>query len=269
MAHFFTGLYYFTWFQILIIIVTGGVVGQSLVSIYDLIQAIRHDRPIKPKIYMLLPWLITSVILLLSPVYSSNLGSAWMLIFAAIEILSAVLTRKIFEHRQQDQADNSEQLNTEPVPSDNDFTNDYYYDGDHYEYNPGTPRDITPDEPQHSQAPVSSQPAKLQAFSSNQPVESRSSAAQVQAPVSASLQPASTASQTQPAVSSAASAASQPASQAADAAEDDMDKLFDYNENTDAELAEEAKERQEKAQSDQAEIAKRLSEMEADHDKAN
>lgn len=258
MAHFFTGLYYFTWFQILIIIVTGGVVGQSLVSIYDLIQAIRHDRPIKPKIYMLLPWLITSVILLLSPVYSSNLGSAWMLIFAAIEILSAVLTRKIFEHRQQDQADNSEQLNTEPVPSDNDFTNDYYYDGDHYEYNPGMPRDITPDEPQHSQAPVSSQPAKLQAFSSNQPIESRSSAAQAQAPVSASLQPAST-----------ASAASQPASQAADAAEDEMDKLFDYNENTDAELAEEAKERQEKAQSDQAEIAKRLSEMEADHDKAN
>ena len=136
MAHFFTGLYYFTWFQILIIIVTGGVVGQSLVSIYDLIQAIRRDHVIKPKIYMLLPWLITSVILLLSPVYSSNLGSAWMLIFATIEILSAVLTRKIFAHRQQDQADVGEQLNTEPMPSDNDFTNNYYDDGDLFDYNP-------------------------------------------------------------------------------------------------------------------------------------
>lgn len=268
MAHFFTGLYYFTWFQILIIIVTGGVVGQSLVSIYDLIQAIRHDRPIKPKIYMLLPWLITSVILLLSSVYSSNLGSAWMLIFAAIEILSAVLTRKIFEHHQQDQVDNGEQLNAEPVPSDNDFTNDYYYDGNHYEYNPGMPQDVVSDEPQHSQEPASSQPVKSQApSSSSQPVESQASA--VQTPVSTSSQPASSSSQAQSAAASAASAANQPVNQAAESVEDEMDKLFDYNENTDAELAKEAKERQEKAQSDQAKIAKRLSEMEADHDKAN
>ena len=264
MAHFFTGLYYFTWFQILIIIVTGGVVGQSLVSIYDLIQAIRRDRPIKPKIYMLLPWLIVSVILLLSPVYSSNLGSAWMLIFAVIEILSAVLTRKIFDHRQQDQVDNGEQLNTEPIPSDNDFTND----SDHYEYNPGVSQDTVSEEPQHSQAPVFSQPAESQAsVVSNQPAEPQSSA--VQAPSSVSSQPASVVSQAQPAVSRVVSAASQSVSQAAESEEDEMDKLFDYNENTDAELAEEARERQEKAQSDQAKIAKRLSEMEADYDKAN
>lgn len=267
MAHFFTGLYYFTWFQILIIIVTGGVVGQSLVSIYDLVQAIRHDHAIKPKIYTLLPWLITSVILLLSPVYSSNLGSAWMLIFAAIEILSAVLTRKIFAHRQQDRTDTGEQLNTEPIPSDNDFTNKYYDGGDHYDYNPGVSQNIVSDKPQQLQEPASSQPAESQKPVSSQPDESQASA--VQAPSSASLQQASAASQAQPAASSAVSAASQSVSQAAESEEDEMDKLFEYNENTDAELAEEARERQEKAQSDQAKIAKRLSEMEADHDKAN
>lgn len=268
MAHFFTGLYYFTWFQILIIIVTGGVVGQSLVSIYDLIQAIRHQQPIKPKIYILLPWLVVSIILLLSPVYSSNLGSAWMLIFAVIEILAAVLTRKIFNHHQQMRSDNEEQLNTEPVPSDNDFTNNYYNDGDHYDYNPGASQNTVSEEPQRSQEPASSQPVKSQApSSSSQPVESQVSATQT--PISTSSQPASAASQAQPAVSSAVSAASQPVSQATESEEDEMDKLFEYNENTDTELAEEARERQEKAQSDRAKIAKRLSEMEADHDKAN
>lgn len=259
MAHFITGLYYFTGFQIFLIIITGFVVGQALVSIYDLVQAIRHNQSIKPKIYMLIPWLVVSIILLLSPVYSSNLGSAWMLIFAVIEIIAAILTRKIFNHHQRKQT-NDEQLNTEAVSSDSDFADDY--NDDRNDYNPGVSRNIESkddrtdisDEPQQSQEPAVSQRAESQTPVSAAP---------------ASSQPASSASQAQSAASSAASAASQPVSQAAKSDEDDMDKLFDYNENTDAELAEEAKERQEKAESDQANIVKRLSEMEADHDKAN
>ena len=261
MAHFITGLYYFTGFQIFLIIATGFVVGQALVSIYDLVQAIRHNQPIKPKIYMLIPWLVVSIILLLSPVYSSNLGSAWMLIFAVIEILAAVLTRKIFNHRQRKQT-NDEQLNTEAVPSKNDFTNDYYYDGEHYDYNPGVSRNIKSED---DQIDVSDEPKESQEAAVSQSVQSQEPASAT----TAASQPASSASQAQLAVSSAASAASQPVSRADKSDEDDMDKLFDYNENTDAELAEEAKERQEKAESDQAKIAKRLSEMEANHDKAN
>lgn len=263
MAHFITGLYYFTGFQIFLIIATGFAVGQALVSIYDLIQAIRHNQPIKPKIYMLIPWLVVSIILLLSPVYSSNLGSAWMLIFAVIEILATVLTRKIFSHRQQMQTvTGDDQLNTEAAPSKNDFTNDYYYDGEHYDYNPGVSRNI---ESEDDQTNISDEPSKSQESAVSQSAKS-------QTPISAALassQPASSASQAQSAVSSAVPAASQPVSQAVKSDEDDMDKLFDYNENTDAELAEEAKERREKAESDQAKIAKRLSEMEANRDKAN
>lgn len=275
MAHFITGLYYFTGFQIFLIIVTGFAVGQALVSIYDLIQAIRHHQPIKPKIYILLPWLIVSIILLLSPVYSSNLGSAWMLIFAVIEIIAAILTRKIFSRHQQLQT-NDEQLNTEASPSDNDFTNDYYYDGERYEYNPGVSQDIkseddqtgVSDEPKESQEAAVSQPVQSQepASAASAVSQPASSASQAQSTVS---QPASSALQAQSAASSAVSTASQPVSQAAKSDEDDMDKLFDYNENTDAELAEEAKERREKVESDQAKIAKRLSEMEANRDKAN
>lgn len=269
MAHFITGLYYFTGFQIFLIIATGFVVGQALVSIYDLVQAIRHDQPIKPKIYMLIPWLVVSIILLLSPVYSSNLGAAWMLIFAVIEILAAILTRKIFNRRQQTRiTTGDEQLNTEATTSENDFANAYYYDGERYDYNPGVSQDIKSEEPKESQEPAVSQHTEIQSSASaastvSQPV---SSASQAQSTVS---QPASSASRAQSAVSSAVPAASQPVSQAVKSDEDDMDKLFDYNENTDAELAEEAKERREKAESDQAKIAKRLSEMEANRDKAN
>lgn len=260
MAHVITGLYYFTSFQIFLIIITGFVVGQALVSIYDLVQAIRRHQSIKSKIYMLLPWLVVSIILLLSPVYSSNLGSAWMLIFAVIEIIAAVLTRKIFSHRQQTQTTaGDEQLNAEAVPSENDFTNDY---DDHYNYNPGVSRNI---EFEDDQTDISDEPNKSQESAVSQLAESQTPASAV----SAVSQPASSAAQAQSTVSNAASAASQPASQAVKSDEDDMDKLFDYNENTDAELAEEAKERQEKAESDQAKIVKRLSEMEADHDKAN
>lgn len=263
MAHFITGLYYFTGFQIFLIIATGFVVGQALVSIYDLVQAIRRDQPIKPKIYMLIPWLVVSIILLLSPVYSSNLGSAWMLIFAVIEILAAILTRKIFNRRQQTRATTGdEQLNTEAATSENDFTNDY--DGAHHDYNPGVSRDI---ESKDNQTDVSNAPKKSQEAAVSQPAQSQEPTSQQ--PVSATSQQASAVSQAQLAASSAVSAASQPVSQAVKSDEDDMDKLFDYNENTDAELAEEAKERREKAENDQAKIAKRLSEMEANHDKAN
>lgn len=263
MAHFITGLYYFTGFQIFLIIATGFVVGQALVSIYDLIQAIRRNQPIKPKIYMLIPWLVVSIILLLSPVYSSNLGSAWMLIFAVIEILAAILTRKIFNHRQQTRINTGdEQLNTEAAPSENDFTNDYYYDGKRYDYNPGVSRNIKSED---DQIDVSDEPKESQEAAVSQSVQSQEPASAA----TAASQQANTESQAQSAVSSAASAASQPVSRADKSDEDDMDKLFDYNENTDAELAEEAKERQEKAESDQAKIAKRLSEMEANRDKAN
>lgn len=265
MTHFLTGLYYFTGFQIFLIIITGFAVGQALVSIYDLIQAIRHDRPIRPKIYMLIPWLVVSIILLLSPVYSSNLGSAWMLIFAVIEIIAAILTRKIFNHHQRKQT-NDEQLNTEAVPSKNDFTNDYYYDGEHYDYNPGVSRNIKSED---DQTGVSDEPKESQEAAVSQSVQSQepaSAATAVSQQANAESQAQSSASS---AASSAASAASQPVSQADKSDEDDIDKLFDYNENTDAELAEEAKERREKAENDQAKIAKRLSEMEANHDKAN
>lgn len=264
MAHFITGLYYFTGFQIFLIIATGFIVGQALVSIYDLVQAIRRHQAIKPKIYILLPWLIVSIILLLSPVYSSNLGSVWMLIFAVIEILAAVLTRKIFSRHQQMQTDD-EQLNTEASSADDDFTNNY--DGEHYNYNPGVSRNSKSED---DKTDVSDEPKKSQEAAVSQPTQSREPASQQ--PISVPLQQANVVSQAQSTVSSAASAASQPVSQAAKSDEDDMDKLFDYNENTDAELAElaeEAKERQEKAKSDQAKIAKRLSEMKADHDKAN
>lgn len=95
MLHFLTGMYYFTWFENLLIIIAGLSLGHFLNLIIRQVIAIRNGRSLTKIIRTMIPWLVLLLVLMLSPVFASGIAVGWMIIIGIVEcaIEQAVITK--------------------------------------------------------------------------------------------------------------------------------------------------------------------------------
>lgn len=95
MLHFLTGMYYFTWFENLLIIIAGLSLGHFLNLIVRQVIAIRNGRSLTKIIRTMIPWLVLLLVLMLSPVFASGIAVGWMVIIGIVEcaIEQAVITK--------------------------------------------------------------------------------------------------------------------------------------------------------------------------------
>lgn len=85
MLHFLTGMYYFTWFENLLIIIAGLSLGHFAQLIIRQVIAIRNHRPLTKIIRTMIPWLVLLLVLMLSPVFASGIAVGWMVIIGLLE----------------------------------------------------------------------------------------------------------------------------------------------------------------------------------------
>lgn len=95
MLHFLTGMYYFTWFENLLIIIAGLSLGHFLNLIVRQVITIRNGRSLTKIIRTMIPWLVLLLVLMLSPVFASGIAVGWMVIIGIVEcvIEQAVITK--------------------------------------------------------------------------------------------------------------------------------------------------------------------------------
>ena len=95
MLHFLTGMYYFTWFENLLIIIAGLSLGHFLRLIVQQVVTIRNHKSLTKIIRTMIPWLVLLLVLMLSPVFASGIAVGWMVIIGLLEcvIEQAVLTK--------------------------------------------------------------------------------------------------------------------------------------------------------------------------------
>lgn len=95
MLHFLTGMYYFTWFENLLIIIAGLSLGHFLNLIVRQVIAIRNGRSLTKIIRTMMPWLVLLLVLMLSPVFASGIAVGWMVIIGIVEcvIEQVVITK--------------------------------------------------------------------------------------------------------------------------------------------------------------------------------
>lgn len=95
MLHFLTGMYYFTWFENLLIIIAGLSLGHFVQLIIRQVVAIRNHRPLTKIIRTMIPWLVLLLVLMLSPVFASGIAVGWMVIMGLLEcvIEQVVITK--------------------------------------------------------------------------------------------------------------------------------------------------------------------------------
>ena len=95
MLHFLTGMYYFTWFENLLIIIAGLSLGHFLNLIVRQVITIRNGRALTKIIRTMIPWLVLLLVLMLSPVFASGIAVGWMIIVGILEcvIEQAVITK--------------------------------------------------------------------------------------------------------------------------------------------------------------------------------
>lgn len=103
MLHFLTGMYYFTWFENLLIIIAGLSLGHFLNLIVRQVIAIRNGRSLAKIIRTMIPWLALLLVLMLSPVFASGIAVGWMIIIGIAEcvIEQVVITKFGQQLRQQ------------------------------------------------------------------------------------------------------------------------------------------------------------------------
>lgn len=99
MLHFLTGMYYFTWFENLLIIIAGLSLGHFVQLIIRQVVAIRNHRPLTKIIRTMIPWLVILLVLMLSPVFASGLAVGWMVIFGILEYVIEQLVLIRFGHQ--------------------------------------------------------------------------------------------------------------------------------------------------------------------------
>lgn len=85
MLHFLTGMYYFTWFENLLIIIAGLSLGHFIQLIVQQVIAIRNRRSLTKIIRAMIPWLAVLLVLMLSPVFASRIAVGWMVIIGIFE----------------------------------------------------------------------------------------------------------------------------------------------------------------------------------------
>lgn len=102
MLHFLTGMYYFTWFENLLIIIAGLSLGHFLRLIVQQVVAIRNHKSLTKIIRTMIPWLVLLLVLMLSPVFASGIAVGWMVIIGLLEcVIEQVVITKFGQQLHQ------------------------------------------------------------------------------------------------------------------------------------------------------------------------
>lgn len=99
MLHFLTGMYYFTWFENLLITIAGLSLGHFLSLIVRQVVAIRNGRSLTKIIRTMIPWLVLLLVLMLSPVFASGIAVGWMVIIGLLECVIEQVVLARFGHQ--------------------------------------------------------------------------------------------------------------------------------------------------------------------------
>lgn len=102
MLHFLTGMYYFTWFENLLIIIAGLSLGHFAQLIIRQVIAIRNHKSLTKIIRTMIPWLVLLLVLMLSPVFASGIAVGWMIIIGLLEcVIEQVVITKFGQQLHQ------------------------------------------------------------------------------------------------------------------------------------------------------------------------
>ena len=105
MLHFLTGMYYFTWFENLLIIIAGLSLGHFLRLIVQQVVTIRNHKSLTKIIRTMIPWLVLLLVLMLSPVFASGIAVGWMVIIGLLEcVIEQVVITKFGQQLHQQRA---------------------------------------------------------------------------------------------------------------------------------------------------------------------
>ena len=225
MLHFLTGMYYFTWFENLLIIIAGLSLGHFLRLIVRQVVAIRNHKSLTKIIRTMIPWLVLLLVLMLSPVFASGIAVGWMVIIGIVEcvIEQAVITKfgqRLTHQRAEHRPVRQRQHTDRPVQ----------HSAAKQQQQPAEREQSAKLNAAAKQAQSAESTAKPAAPAAQQPVKSAESApgAEYQSPV-ATNQAASTTTVTESQSETSAPESHQPTSQ------EIMDHMFDFDPNVDYE----------------------------------
>lgn len=231
MLHFLTGMYYFTWFENLLIIIAGLSLGHFLNLIVRQVVAIRNHKSLTKIIRTMIPWLVLLLVLMLSPVFASGIAVGWMVIIGLVECaIEQVVLTKFGQQLTQQRAEHR------PVRQHTDRLV-HRHSSDRPVERSAAKQPRTPEHEQSvksnsaaEQAQSAELAAKPAAPAATQPAKSAESApsAEHQSPV-ATNQAASTTTVTESQSETSAPESHQPTSQ------EIMDHMFDFDPNVDYE----------------------------------
>ena len=231
MLHFLTGMYYFTWFENLLIIIAGLSLGHFLNLIVRQVVAIRNHKSLTKIIRTMIPWLVLLLVLMLSPVFASGIAVGWMVIIGLVEcVIEQVVLTKFGQQLTQQRAEHR------PVRQHTDRLV-HRHSSDRPVERSAAKQPRTPEHEQSvksnsaaEQAQSAELAAKPAAPAATQPAKSAESApsAEHQSPV-ATNQAASTTTVTESQSETSAPESHQPTSQ------EIMDHMFDFDPNVDYE----------------------------------
>lgn len=232
MLHFLTGMYYFTWFENLLIIIAGLSLGHFLNLIVRQVITIRNGCSLTKIIRTMIPWLALLLVLMLSPVFASGIAVGWMVIIGLLECaIEQVVITKFGSQLNQQRAEHR------PVRQQH---------AEHLVHRHSSDRPVERSAAKQSHTPEHEQSVKSN--SAAQQAQSTESAAKPAAP--AAQQPAKSAESapttehqspvvTNQAATPTASTESQPETQSAEShqptSQEIMDHMFDFDPNVDYE----------------------------------
>lgn len=229
MLHFLTGMYYFTWFENLLIIIAGLSLGHFLHLIVRQVVAIRNHKSLTKIIRTMIPWLVLLLVLMLSPVFASGIAVGWMVIIGLLEcaIEQVVITKfgpQLNHRRTEHRPVRQRRTDHDDRPA-------------HTVYHSAAKQSHAPEHVQSvksnsaaEQAQSAESAVKPAALAATQPAKSAESA-----PTTEHQSPAVTNQAATPTVSTESQPETQPAESHQPTSQEIMDHMFDFDPNVDYE----------------------------------
>ena len=231
MLHFLTGMYYFTWFENLLITIAGLSLGHFLHLIVRQVVAIRNGRSLTKIIRTMIPWLVLLLVLMLSPVFASGIAVGWMVIIGLLEcVIEQVVITKFGQQLHQQRAGRRPVRQRQHIDRDDHHAHPVHHSVTEQQQHVTEHEQSVKSNSAAEQAQSAESAAKPAAPAATQPVKSAESApsAERQSPA-AMNQAASTTAATKSQPETSVPESHQPTSQ------EIMDHMFDFDPNVDYE----------------------------------
>lgn len=231
MLHFLTGMYYFTWFENLLIIIAGLSLGHFLHLIVRQVVAIRNGRSLTKIIRTMIPWLVLLLVLMLSPVFASGIAVGWMVIIGILEcVIEQVMITKFGSQLNQQRVGRHSARQRQRIDRDDRPVHPVRHSAAEQQQHVTEHEQAVKSNSAAKQAQSAESAAKPAAPAATQPAKSAESApgAEYQSPV-VTNQAASTAATTKSQPETSVPESHQPTSQ------EIMDHMFDFDPNVDYE----------------------------------